>query len=919
MNLSSRIATWWRAIAQREELDRQVREELEFHLAHHAEDLMRSGVPREEAWRRARAQLGSLAAGRENCRAASGSRFVDELGTDLRYALRMLARSPGFAVVAVGSLALGIGVNTVLFTAAQHMLLDRLVVPHPQQLRLLAWTEPKEGAVESIWGWYDDLPGGGETSTSFSYPVYQQLRKQNTAMQSLFAFKPLDRQTVTIDGHAEAVTAEMVSGNYYSSLGVWPTLGRGIQNSDDGPPGSGPVVVISDQFWSREFARSPYVVGKTILFNMTPMTIIGVNPRGFTGASSAQETPDVFFPFSMQPIAAPMKIGDSTSTSLLTNTNLWWVLVMGRVKPEVPDRTAAASFTVLLDAAVRATMVVKNNRQTPRMLAMDGSRGQNPAAEGLAKPIGVLMGLGGLVLLLACANLANLLLARASARQREMSVRLALGAGRWRILRQMMTESLLLSLLGGVAGLGLAYGVRNTIPRMMSNAWGPPAFSPRFDWRIFGFAAVISIVTGLIFGLAPAWQATRVQVSSSLKEAAQTASRRQRGLAGKTIVVVELALSLLLVVGAGLFVQTLLQLGRSRLGFQPDHLLLFELQPPQTHYPGPANIPLYWLLDQRLAAIPGIRSVALTSVPLIGGNAMAHTFVPEGQRRKTEGNPSVLSNDVGESFFSTYGIPIVAGRGFNSSDTETSRKVAVVNESLARKYFPGLNPIGRTFEAGLHNPIRIEIVGVCGDAKYDHLRKDPEPTYYAPYWQNGNGIEQPTFALATSLDARTLAPTLRQVVQSVDRNLPLLNIRTQNEQIAAGMRPERIFAGLTAAFGGLALILACIGIYSIMAWMVSRRTNEIGIRMALGARSEQVQGMVLREAAWMTLSGVAVGVAGALALGRVVASLLYGLKSWDPMTFAVSALLLILVALGASWIPARRAAGVDPIQALRHE
>jgi predicted permease len=919
MSLFSRMATWWRAVAKPEELDRQVREELEFHLESYAEDLMHSGVSREDALRRARAQLGSLAAGQENCRAAWGSRFVDEFWTDLRYALRMLARSPGFAAIAVGSLALGIGVNTVLFTAAQHTLLDRLAVPHPEQLRLLAWTEPKEGAVESIWGWFDDLPGGGETSTSFSYPVYQQLRKQNSAMENLFAFKPLDRQTVTVDGHAEAVAAEMVSGNYYSSLEVWPQPGRGIQESDDGSPGSGPVVVISDQFWSREFARSPHVIGKTILVNMTPMTIIGVNPRGFTGAYSAQETPDVFLPFSMQPIAVPLTLGDTVSSSWLTNTNLWWVLVMGRVKPGLSDRTAAASLNVLLDQAVRATMVVKNNRQTPRMLITDGSRGQNPAAESLAKPISVLLGLGGFVLLLACANLANLLLARASARQREMSVRLALGAGRWRILRQLLTESLLLSLLGGGAGLALAYGVRNAIPRIMSNAWAPPPFSARFDWRIFGFGAGISIVTGLIFGLAPAWEATRVQVSSSLKEAAQTASRRQRGLAGKTIVAVELALSMLLVVGAGLFVQTLLQLGHSRLGFHPDHLLLFELEPPQTHYPGAANIPLYRQLDQRLAAIPGIRSVALTSVPLVAGNAMGHTFVPEGQQRKPEGNPSVLSNDVGESFFSTYGIPIVAGRGFNAADTETSRKVAVVNESLARKYFPGLNPIGRTFEAGLHHPIRIEIVGVCGDAKYDHLRKDPEPTYYAPYWQNSNGIEQPTFALATSLDAKTLAPTLRQVVQSIDRNLPLLDMRTQDEQIAASMRPERIFASLTAAFGVLALILACIGVYSIMAWMVSRRTNEIGIRMALGARSQQVQGMVLREAAWMTLSGVAVGVAGALALGRVVASLLYGLKSRDPMTFAASALLLILVALGASWIPARRAAGVDPIRALRHE
>ncbi len=919
MSLRSRIGTWWRAVAKSETLDRQVQEELEFHLESYAEDLMRSGVPREEAMRRARAEMGSLAAGREKCRAAWGPRFVDELWADLRYALRMLARSPGFSAIAVGSLALGIGANTVLFTAAQHMLLDRLVVPHPEQLRLLGWTEPHGGIVESMWGWYDDLPDGGDESTSFSYPVYQQMRKQSSGMESLFAFKPLDQQTVTVDGHAEAVNAEMVSGNYYSSLEVWPQLGRSIQESDDGSPGSGPVVVISDRFWVKEFAGSPDVIGKTILVNVTPMTIVGVNPRGFTGAYSAQETPDIFLPFSMQPAVAPQNFAESASPSLLTNTNLWWVLVMGRMKPGLSDQTAAASLNVLLDAAVRATMPVKHDSQMPKLLITDGSRGQNPAAEGLAKPIYVLLGLGGFVLLLACANLANLLLARASARQREMSVRLALGAGRWRILRQMMTESLMLSLLGGAAGLLLAYGVRNAIPRMMSNAWEPQAFRARFDWRIFGFAAGISIVTGLIFGLAPAWEATRVQVSSSLKDAGQTATHQRRGLAGKTIVVVEVALSMLLVVGAGLFVQTLIRLGHARLGFRPDHLLLFELQPPQTHYPGAANIPLYRQLEEKLAAIPGIRSVALTSDPLIAGNVSQYTFVPEGQQRKPEGNPVVLFNDVGESFFSTYGVPIVAGRGFNAADTETSRKVAVVNESLAKKYFPNQNPIGRTFEAGLHDPIRIEIVGVCGDAKYDRVRKDPEPTFYAPYRQNKDGIQEATFALATRLDAKTLAPTLRQVVQSVDRNLPLLDIRTQDEQIAASMQNERIFANLTAAFGVLALILACIGIYSIMAWMVSRRTHEIGIRMALGARSEQVQGMVLHEAAWMTLSGVAAGMAAALALGRVVASLLYGLKSWDPLTFAASATLLILVALGASWIPARRAARVDPIRALRHE
>jgi predicted permease len=482
----------------------------------------------------------------------------------------------------------------------------------------------------------------------------------------------------------------------------------------------------------------------------------------------------------------------------------------------------------------------------------------------------------------------------------------------------MMTESLMLSLLGGAAGLVLAYAVRNAVPRMMSNSWAPIGFSARFDWRIFGFAAGVSIATGLIFGLAPASQATRVQVSSALKDAAQTATRRRRGLAGKTIVVIEVALSMLLIVGAGLFVQTLLQLVHARLGFRPDKLLLFEVQPPHTRYRGAASISLYRQLEQKLAAIPGIDSVALTGLPLISGNVMIYTFIPEGQQRKPHENPSVPANSVGETFFSTYGIPIVAGRGFNGSDTETSRKVAVVNESLAKKYFPHVNPIGRTFETGFRDPVRIEIIGVCGDAKYDRVRKDPEATVYTPYLQ-ADGLEQATFALSTRLDAMTLAPSLRQAVYSVDRNLPLLDIRTQNEQIAASMQQERIFASLTAAFGVLALVLACIGIYGIMAWMVSRRMQEIGIRIALGARPNQVQGMVLREAAWMTLLGVAAGVCGALALGRVVASLLYGLKPWDPATFAVAATVLVLVALVAGWIPARRAAGVDPIRALRHE
>jgi predicted permease len=918
MNFRSRIATWWRAIHEPTSLNHQIQQELEFHIECCAEDLMKSGVPAQEAIRRARAELGSVTAGQEKCRAAWGTRFLDELRSDLRYALRMLAKNPGFAVISVGSLALGIGVNTVIFTVAQHMLLDRLAVPEPQQLRLLAWMESNDGIIQSMWGELDDLPGGGQKSTSFSYPVYQQLRNHSPGFGSLFAFKPLDRQTVSVNGRPGIVDAEMVSGNYYSSLGVRVQLGRGIQESDDSAPGSGPVVVISDRFWRDEFGRSPSAIGKAVLFNTVPMTIVGVNPPGFTGAYSAQGVPAIFLPFSMQPIVAPQETG-GTGSSLLPNTELWWVLVMGRLKPGVSEKAAMASLDVAFNAAVHGTMTVRKENQLPKLFSTDGSRGQNPAAEGLAKPIYILLGLAGFVLLLACANLANLLLARASARQREMSVRLALGAARLRILRQMMTESFLLSLLGGTAGLALAYAARNTIPRIMSSAWAPPAFSARFDWHIFGFAATVSILTGLLFGLVPGWEATRVQVSSGLKDAAQTATHRRRGLASKTIVVIEVALSMLLVVGAGLFVQTLFQLVHTRLGFRPDNLLLFELQPPQTRYSGAANIPIYRQLEQKLAAIPGVQSVVLTSVPLIAGNVSMYTFIPEGQQRMPNGNPSVLTNDVGVSFFSTYGIPIVAGRGFDASDTESSRKVAVVNESLANKYFPHLNPIGHSFEAGWHDPVRIEIVGVCGDTKYDRVRKDPEPTFYIPYMQDKNGVPRATFTLATRLGPSVLISSLREAVQSVDSNLPLLDVRTEKEQIAASMQHERIFASFTSAFGILAVILACIGIYGIMAWTVSRRTQEIGIRMALGARPGQVQRMVLREAGWMASAGVIIGVAGALALGRVIASMLYGLKAWDPTTLAGSAIGLIVVALGASWFPARRAAKLDPIRALRHE
>ena len=907
MSLSSRVRTWWRAVRHGADVDAQVDEELRFHIESFAEDLARSGLSRDEAIRRAKAELGSVAARKEDCRAAWGTRWFDELRGDLQYAVRKLAKSPGFAAVAIGSLALGIGANTTIFTIARQVLLDKLDVHRPEELRLFAWTGGKNRVPVRIWGHWNETT---HTCTSFSYPVYQQLRRQNSAFEDVFAFKAIPQVTVTVANKPEPVTAELVSGNYYSALGVNTVLGRGIQNADEGAPGSSPVAVISDGFWSRHFGRSPDVIGKTMQVNLTPVTIVGVNPREFTGASSVQISPDVFLPFSMEPVAAP-----NGAKSLLTNLEQWWVLVMGRIKPGVSDESARAAMDVLLSNAVRSTMTVEKSQSVPHFAMQDGSRGEDLNGEQFTKSIYVLMALAGVVLLLACANLANLLLARARSRQRELSVRLALGAKPGRILRQMLTESLLLSTAGGIAGLLLAFCGRNAIPHLMSSSW-ESTMHVLFDWKIFGFTAAVSLLTGLLFGFVPAWQAMHTQVSGGLKENAHSVMQGRGNFSGRMLVTFQIALSMLLLVGAGLFIRTVTNLNQAHLGFRPDSLVLFEIQAPNTRYPGSKEIVLYRQIEQHLASTPGVNSVSLSKNPLIAGNVSNDDFVPDGLPPKLNGKAYVDDNVVGQDFFSTMGIPILAGRSFDGTDTETSRLVAVVNQQLVKEYFQNTNPIGRTFWS---NKKHIEIIGVSGDTRYATLRDDPPATFYTLYRQQSKSEPSMTFEISSNIKPSALVPALRETAASVDKDLPLLNIRTQNAQIRDRTRQERIFASLTSGFGLLALILACIGIYGVMAYSVSQRTREIGIRMALGAEPERLLRMVLGEATWVVALGILAGVCGALALSRVIASMLYGLKAWDPVTFAGSAAMLMMVALGASWIPASRAARVDPMCALRHE
>jgi predicted permease len=913
----SGLKTFWNrtaAMFRRRALDFELDEELRVHLEMAAEEYRKLGMSEEAARRKALRDFGGVTQVRETVRMREGVAWLENARRDVEYALRMLKKSPGFAAVAIGSLALGIGANTAIFSIAKQALLDRLDVPHAGELRLFAWRAKGQTVVHSSWGDWQKT-ADGVTSTSFSYPVYQVMRKQNHELEDLFAFKNLGRVNVTANGEAEVVQGDLVSGNFYEQMKVRPQLGRPIEPADDEKPGGSPVATISDGYWTRRFNRSPSVIGKTILVNLVNVTIVGVNPPGFTGAKGTQSSPEIFMPFGLQPLVLPY----SSVNSLLTSDRVWWMQIMARAKPGVDEAKARAALDVALKSAVRATMTVKPEESMPDLVLGDGSRGMNEASRQLAQPLLVLMSLVGLVVLLACANMANLLLARSAARQREMGVRLALGAGRARILRQMLTESLLLSGLGGLVGLLVGYFGRSALLAMFSSPGDPMVLEGSFSWGVFGFNAALSVVTGLLFGMGPAWQSTRMQVSSALKDAAQTTTRRRHGFAGKAVVGFQVGLSTLLVVVAGVFLRTIINLSRIDPGFDPRNIVLFELRPPQTEYPDAKEAALFREIVDRLSAVPGVESVSPTSVAPLSNSYESDDFVPEG--RKQGHGDSAYNSTVGDEYFATFRIPTVAGRGFAETDTETSPKVAVVNQALAKQFFPGQNPVGKSFTTTdeKNNKLIYQIVGVCADTRYGSLREAPQPVFYVDYRQAPAVTWGMTFAVKTRTSRAGITPSLRRAVQSVDRNLPLVEVRTQEEQIDELLRNEHVFAELTAGFGVLALVLACIGIYGLMAYAVSRRTNEIGIRMALGARAEQVLGMVLREALWMTVAGVLAGLAGALAVGRLIASQLYGLKAWDPTTLAGAATLLVAVALGASWVPARRAAGVDPSRALREQ
>jgi predicted permease len=570
---------------------------------------------------------------------------------------------------------------------------------------------------------------------------------------------------------------------------------------------------------------------------------------------------------------------------------------------------------------------VNKGETVPKLSLEDGSRGITSGTRNLLRPLYILLGLSGLVLLLACANIANLMLARASVRQREMSARMTLGAGRERIVRQVLTESILLAAMGGLAGLVLGYISRNLIPWLMHSGWDGGEMATGFDWRVFGFTSAVILITGVLFGIAPAWRVTGADINTALKEGAQTASKRRKVWSGKAIVGFKVALSTLLAISAIFFLRTLFNLNSFDPGFRTQNLLVVDFSPPRTGGLLSQPSTLHSRVNDALASVSGVQEVTYVNHPLAASSPWKTSFLVEGAQQsllsdaEKTGHEGTMVSYVGPNFFSAMSIPILAGRGFSALDTENSVPVSVVNEALARKYFPGTNPIGKRFLKSTKGPDAtrwIEIVGVCADTRYSDMRH-PTPPVHFDLDRQSHVMGSITYVVRSPLTPAVLVPSLRRAVQQIDPDLPINHIRTQQQQIDTSMQQERMFASLTAGFGLLALALAFVGIYGIMAYTVSQRTNEIGIRLALGAARGQIRAMVLREAGWLATAGVVVGLGIAIILMRMVQSMLYGLQPSDPLSLMVSALLLLAMALIAGWIPAARASKVEPMEALRHD
>jgi ABC-type antimicrobial peptide transport system permease subunit len=861
-------------LLRKNRIEQEMDDEMRFHLLMRTRDNIECGMRPDEAEREARRRFGNVGRIKDLARDIKGGGFMETLLQDLRYGARMLMKQMGFTLIAVITLALGIGANTAVFSLVNVFMLRLLPVKDPEQLVFVKAVSPQ-----------------GRTTGSFSYGAFEQFRDLSHSFSGVFAYDAT-RFSATVKGQPEMIWGDFVSGSYFDVLGVSALHGRAFTAADD-LLGKEPVAVISHGYWERRFGSDPAAVGQTIYVGKLPLTVIGVTPPGFLGRKVAGAPPELVLPMFLHEQLA------------LRDHNTFEV--MARLKPGVSLDRARAELDVIYhqvlrqEAGAQLSAQAEQELRARRIELRSGLQGETEFGSNDRLRVRIVLVIVGLVLLIACVNVANLLLARAAGRQREVAVRLSLGASRGRLVRQLLTESVLLALLAGALGLMSAHWLVGVFLKVLPFEGGD-ATAFNVDLRTLAFTGIVSLLVGVLFGLVPALTATRIDLNQILKGAeGRTASRRARQRLAKSLVIAQVALSLALLLGAGLLIRSLRQVYAVDIGFDRDKVLYLWVYPTLLSYDHEREMRLYSALLERFSAQPGVASASISRYEL-----------------------RAAVNLVGPGFFETLGLGLAQGREFSAADTATAPKVAVINEVTAQKYFPNENPIGQQLPEELRQQARlgrdVEIVGVARSFKR-HLRQDrPGDGLFIPYTQAPpERLGQIVFYVRATGDPVSLIPALRQQAQSVEPDLALLNPQTITAGLERSVSDERALATLLSFFSALALALAGIGLYGTMSYAVSRRTKELGIRMALGARPRDALWLVLREALWQVALGVVIGVPLALAGARLIASLLFGVRATDPMTISISALVMLAVALLASYIPARRATKVDPLVALRYD
>jgi predicted permease len=913
--------------------DRELHAEIQAHLEMLAEENRRRGMTAEEARSAALREFGGVVQTEETFRSQRGFYFIETLVQDLRYALRMLRHSPGFTAVVVVSLALGIGANTAIFSAIDAVMLRMLPVQNPQQLVMLQWhaKDWPEKYVGDLEG--SGFGGGSEglTSYSFNYGTFQQFKDHNHAFSSTFAFAANnDEANLGVDGHAETAGVQGVSGNYFEGLGVQAVLGRTLLPEDD-TESAPPVGVVSYKFWMQRLGGSPQAVGKNVVLNGLPITIVGVTPPGFFGLEPGF-SPDIYV--SLAKYSAEQArfggYGPASDQSYLKDPKIWWAGIVGRLKPGISRQQAQSELAVLFDQNLRSVVSTPDPNK-PALQVVPIKQGLDSLRRQFSSSLLLLMMMVGAVMLIACGNVAALLLTRASARQREIAVRLSLGARRMRLIRQLLTESTLLAFCGGALGLVVAEWATRALLALLSSGRAQINLQLHLDTRVLAFTAAVCIISGILFGLAPALRATRTGLLSSLKQPVSATSGNKLA-AGKFLVAGQVALCLLLLVGAGLLLRTMRRLQGVDLGFNRHNLLLFTVRPGLNGYKGVQLDQYYEEMQRRLERIPGVESVTFADRNAIGAG-MSITVGEIPGYVETGKRADIYRHVVGPDYFETLGIPIRLGRALGIQDTRTSPLVVVVNQKFVDKYMHGDNPLGHELILGSRKkPSHYQIVGVAGNTKYAKIRDDVPPTAYFPHTQiyaavgndlaDVNAFSWPAMTFTIKSRQAGLAPlaeAVRHAATGLDKNVPLVGIETEEQVVDQVLFLERTFAALSTAFAFLALMLACIGLYGTMAYAVTRRTSEIGIRMALGAGRSTILIMVFRETAVIVLAGIVVGLPAAWIATGLLKARLFELGPHDPASIILAVSATLVVTAIAGWVPARRASRVDPMVALRYE